>query len=124
MAVLRAVYSDLSRIADHVAEDVVLHAAERGLDETTTVCAGKQAVLDKELGLIRATGGTLVMDVESITANDYFGAVSGTLRARLGGEDLGIPFCGLWKFRAGLIVEHWENAYDVAEFAAFLARHS
>ena len=33
---------------------------------------------------------------------------------------MAMPFCGLWRFRNGQITEHWENAYDAAEFGRFL----
>jgi len=59
------------------------------------------------------------MDVQHITANDYFGAVLGVLRAHLDGDNLAMPFCGLWRFRDGLIVEHWENGYDVSAMTRF-----
>jgi ketosteroid isomerase-like protein len=81
---------------------------------------GRKAVLDKELDLIRLTGKTLHMDVQQIIANDYFGAVMGILRSRRNGSAMGMPFCGLWRFRHGRIVEHWENAYDAAELGQFL----
>ncbi|UQA58678.1 nuclear transport factor 2 family protein [Polyangium aurulentum] len=120
---LRAIYADLTRLGDHAADDIVLHTAERELciDIAGRRAVGKEAVVAKEIDLIRATGGTLVMDVEHITANDHFGAVFGVLRAQLGGETLAMPFCGLWRFRDGLITEHWENAYDVTVVQAFLA---
>jgi predicted SnoaL-like aldol condensation-catalyzing enzyme len=60
------------------------------------------------------------MDVEHIAANDQFGAVFGVLRAQRGGATLAMPFCGLWRFRDGLITEHWENAYDVVAIKTFL----
>jgi hypothetical protein len=106
--ILRAVYADLTRLGEFAADDVVLHPAEGGADHV-----GRQAVVGKERDLIGLTGGTLLMDVEHITANDYYGAVLGILRARLHGNDLAVPFCGLWRFSDGSIVEHWENAYDL-----------
>jgi len=121
--VLRDLYADLTRISDYVADDVVLHAAERDIPGAVPVYAGAQAVLNKEVGLVLRTAGTLVMDVDFVAANDHFGAASGYLRANLNGESIAMPFCGLWRFRDGRIVEHWENAYSAAEFAEFLARN-
>jgi ketosteroid isomerase-like protein len=104
---LRAVYADLSRIGDHVSEDVVLHAADGRR------YAGRSAVMARELDLVGRTTDTLVMDVEHIVANDHFGVVLGVLRAhRDGGKAVAMPFCGLWRFRDRVIVEHWENDYD------------
>ncbi|MNI90286.1 hypothetical protein D3C73_1477910 [compost metagenome] len=54
------------------------------------------------------------MDVQSIIANDHFGAVMGALRLLIRGKEHEMPFCGLWRFRNGRIIEHWENAYDAA----------
>jgi ketosteroid isomerase-like protein len=123
VAVLRAIYTDLTRIAEYVDDDVVLHAAEQDIPGAVPICRGTQAVLDKEIDLIRTTAGTLVMNVDFIAANDYFGAVSGYLRASLDGDSIAMPFCGLWRFRDGRIIEHWENAYSAAEFAEFLSQH-
>jgi hypothetical protein len=117
---LRAVYADLSTIGGYLDDEVVLHAAERSIPGCVPAYYGRQAVQDKECELIAATGGTLVMDVEHIHAGDHFGAVAGFLRARSGAYEIAMPFCGLWRFRDGRIVEHWENAYDVAAFGAFL----
>lgn len=121
--VLRDIYADLTRISDYVADDVVLHAAERGIPGAAPVYVGAQAVLNKEVDLVSRTAGTLVMDVDFVAANDHFGAASGYLRASLNGEAIAMPFCGLWRFRDGRIVEHWENAYSAIEFAGFLARN-
>jgi len=116
---LRAVYADLARIGEYTSDDVVLHAAERGPADIRHV--GRQAVAAKEEELIRLTGDTLVMEVEEITANDHFGAVLGVLRAHRDGDTIAVPFCGLWRFRDGLIVEHWENAYELTGLTRFLA---
>jgi ketosteroid isomerase-like protein len=119
-SVLKLIYADLGRIAEHCDEAVVLHTADRGASGGPAQVVGRKAVLDKELELIRLTGETLQMDVEHIVANDHFGAVTGVLRARRDGRAIGMPFCGLWRFRDGRIVEHWENAYDAAALGRFL----
>ena len=120
VATLRAIYADLRCIGEHVADDVVLHAAERELPGMKTRYVGRAEVVAKELDLIRLTDDTLVMDVQDMQANDHFGAVIGTLRARLHGREMAMPFCGLWRFQDGLAVEHWENAYDAGTFGRFL----
>ena len=117
---LRAVYADLRRIAEFSDDAVVLHPAERSHNPDAPSVRGKGAVLQQELQLLRMTEGTLRMDVEQIIANDHFGAVTGRLRAEKSGRTMAMPFCGLWRFRDGRIVEHWENAYDAGMFGAFL----
>jgi hypothetical protein len=72
-----------------------------------------------ERALIALTNDTLVMDVEHITATDYFGAVLGVLRAT-SPKPIAMPFCGLWRFDNGRITEHWENAYSAAAFVRLL----
>lgn len=120
---LRAIYADLTRLGEYAADDMVLHTAAREVSSDVTAgrIVGKEAAVAKERELIRLTGGTLVMDVEHIAANDHFGAVLGVLRAHHGGATLAMPFCGLWRFRDGLILEHWENAYDVSAIETFLS---
>lgn len=119
--VLRRLYADLSLIADYVDDDVVLHSAAREVEGRTPRYRGAQAVRDKEVEFLRSAGGTVRMDVAAIVADDYFGAVTGRIRAHIGDADIAMPFCGLWRFRHGKIVEHWENAYDAGAFSAFLA---
>jgi hypothetical protein len=93
---LRAVYADLTRLGEFASDDIVLHGAERSTTDDARY-VGKQAVVAKERELIRLTGNTLLMDVQHITANDYFGAVLGTLRAHLDGDNLAMPSaaCGV-----------------------------
>ncbi len=117
---LRAIYADLRCIDRYSDDNIVLHTADRGASGGPAQVVGKAAVLAKELDLIRLSENTLVMDVQDIIANDHFGAVLGTLRVRLNGEEVGMPFCGLWRFRNGQVVEHWENAYDAAALGRFL----
>jgi len=63
---LRAIYADLSCIAEYADDNVVLHTAERGVASQPSQVFGKEAVLAKELELIRLTGNTLVMEVQDI----------------------------------------------------------
>lgn len=121
---LRAVYADLRRIAEFSDDAVVLHPAERSHNPEVPSVRGKRAVLEQELSLLRVAEGTLLMDVEQIIANDHFGAVTGKLRAEKSGRSIAMPFCGLWRFRDGRIIEHWENAYDAGAFGAFLMANS
>lgn len=118
--ILRTIYADLTRIAEYADDDVLLHTADRDIPGRATRVVGKEAVLAKELELIRLTDNTLTMDVRDIIANDHFGAVLGILRARLNGKENATPFCGLWRFRNSRIIEHWENAYDAAALDHFL----
>ncbi|PTR34515.1 putative SnoaL-like aldol condensation-catalyzing enzyme [Luteibacter sp. OK325] len=119
IATLRSIYEDLRRIERHADEDMVLHTAQRQAGDPGRIY-GKAAVVEKMQALLRESGRTLTMRVDSIVANDYFGAVLGSIRARRGGSEIGMPFCGLWRFRDGCILEHWENSYDIAELDAFM----
>src|SRR5689334_2633316 len=96
---LRVIYADLTRLGEFAADDMVLHTAEREAvrDVAAKRIVGKEACVAKERDLIRLTGGTLLMDVEHMVANDHFGAVFGVLRAHRGGATLAVPFCGLWR---------------------------
>lgn len=116
--VLRTVYADLTRLKDYVDDGVLLHRANRTVEDPHP-CVGKDAVMAHEHALLDAAGGTLVMDVQHIVANDHFGAVLGVLRIRYPRE-ASTPFCGLWRFKDGRIVEHWENAYDAPALVAAL----
>ncbi|MTD58357.1 nuclear transport factor 2 family protein [Amycolatopsis pithecellobii] len=112
--ILRYVYADLERIAEAASDDIVLHPADHSDPRV-----GVKEVLAHEQGLIAATGGTLVMDVTQIATSDHFGAVLGILRAT-SPETVAMPFCGLWRFENGKLVEHWENAFDAAELGRAL----
>lgn len=107
---LRWLYADLTRLERVAAPTLLLH---RFNDAGRPPLRGAAAAQAHEEGLVAATRGTLVMDVESVVANAHFGSVMGTLRA--GGDGgghppLAVPFCGLWRFDAqGRLAEHWEN---------------
>ena len=111
-SLLRAVYQDLETIGDHCASDIVLHPAAR----TEAPVHGTVNVAAWERDFVAAFQGTLHMDVDNIIANDHFGAVTGTIRGTLKDTEVAMPFCGLWRFRNGRLVEHWENAYDPSAF--------
>ena len=111
-AILESLYNDLTTIAAYSTEDVILHPATRATDSSATDVVGRAAVQAWEQGLVAATNGTLCMEVEHIVANNSFGTVIGTLCARFGETAFAQPFCGLWRFRDGLIAEHWENVAD------------
>ncbi|WP_405657932.1 nuclear transport factor 2 family protein [Streptomyces sp. NBC_01166] len=117
--ILRVVYADLAKIADYADQDIMVHLADRTPLEPR-LCRGAAAVLAHEQALIRMTHGTLVMDVHQIAADDHFGAVLGVLRATRP-RPVAVPFCGLWRFIDGRVVEHWENAADPALLSGIFA---
>ncbi|MBC3957316.1 nuclear transport factor 2 family protein [Pseudomonas triticifolii] len=117
---LRAVYKDLARIAEFADNDIVLHKADRGARGGLSMIIGRRSVHNHELDLIEHTRQTLSMEVHEIVADDYFGAVIGCMRATCDRQKIAMPFCGLWRFRDGKIVEHWENFYDIRAFASFM----
>jgi hypothetical protein len=100
---LHAIYADLACLAKYADDNVVLHTVDRCVVGQPSQVFGKEAVLAKELELSRLTGNTLVMEVQDIRANDYFGTVLGIVRARLNGSDIAMPFCGLWRFNKGWV---------------------
>lgn len=119
--VLRALYSDLTRFGEFATDDVVMHTADREINPEGAKVRGREFVTAKERELIALTGDTLIMDVEEIIANDFFGAVTGVLRGHRGDQVLAVPFCGVWRFVEGRIAEHWENAYDLPAFFDFVS---
>jgi hypothetical protein len=68
-------YADLACIAKYANDHIVLHTADRCVVGQSSQVLGKEAVLAKELELIRLTGNTLVMEVQDVMDNDYFGTV-------------------------------------------------
>lgn len=121
---LKYLYQDVRHFDQIASEDIILHAVDRDLSTPPRPpVRGIVAVQAHVEALVAATGGTLVMDVSSITANDDFGVALGTLRAsREGAEVLAIPVCGVWKFKDGLAIEHWENAQDAAKMRDWIAK--
>lgn len=122
IALLRYLYEDVTRISEVSSPDIILHPADRDVSNPPRQpLVGLSAVQAHEDALLAATHGTLVMDVESITANEHFGAVMGKLRAKKEGRsEVAVPFCGLWRFKDGRAVEHWENAVDAAKLGEWL----
>lgn len=121
---LKYLYQDVRHFDQIASDDIILHAVDRDLSTPPRPpVRGIVAVQAHVEALVAATGGTLAMDVSSITANDHFGVALGTLRAsREGAEDLVIPVCGVWKFKDGLAIEHWENAHDAVKMKDWIAK--
>jgi len=120
-AILRELYATgFAALWRYVTEDVVLHAAERDIPGMRQTHAGAEAVQVHENRLVRRSAGTFRMDVHIAVANDYFGAVMGVLSEHVPGAGVAMPFCGLWRFRDGRIVEHWEQAYDALALPSLL----
>ena len=103
------VYGDFERLDRVATEGIVLHPAGRSSE--TDVVRGLEAVLAHERDLLKSTHGTLFMDVKQIMADEHFGVVMGVLRASEPAI-VAMPFCGLWRFDGGKLVEHWENPYS------------
>jgi hypothetical protein len=122
-ALLQHLYADVTRISQVSTNDIILHTADRDLSSPPRPpLRGKTAAQAHEDALVALTQGTLVMDVQTIVANEHFGTAMGILRARKEGRgDLAIPFCGVWRFEKGLAVEHWENAVDARALEAWLS---
>lgn len=116
---LRVLYQDLTRIDEFADPAIVLHKADRSAGGLS-MAIGKRAVRNHELELVERAHQTLQMDVQEIIANDHFGTVLGTLHATCEGRTIGMPFCGLWRFRDGKVIEHWEHAYDARVLSGFL----
>ncbi|KAH9892974.1 hypothetical protein F4778DRAFT_784431 [Xylariomycetidae sp. FL2044] len=123
-ALLRYLYADLRRLRLLASPDIVLHRWDR---PASGPLRGVDAAQAHEESLYAATGGTLVMEVTHVSANEHYGSVLGLLRSRRrrgqgggggGGGDGGaeetesvVPFCGVWRFAEdGKLVEHWEHA--------------
>ncbi|WP_426287785.1 nuclear transport factor 2 family protein [Luteibacter sp. E-22] len=120
-AALAVIYADLCHIERYADDDIVLHTAQRETGSGPALVRGKAAVTEKMRALRAQSGDTLDMHVECTVANDYFGSVLGKIRVRRDNQTFTMPFCGLWRFRDGRIVEHWENAYDIAALDAFMS---
>ena len=118
--ILRTLYEDLTRIDEFADPAIVLHKADRGASGGLSMAIGRSAVRNHEIDLVERAHQTLHMEVQDIVANDHFGAVLGTLHATCEGQTIGMPFCGLWRFRDGKIIDHWENAYDARVLGGFL----
>ncbi|KAI1130455.1 hypothetical protein F5Y10DRAFT_235697 [Nemania abortiva] len=111
---LRYLYADLTRLSQVASPDIILHP----FDDPSAPLHGIAAAQAHEEALIAASGGTLVMDVETIEADSQFGVVLGMMRGRtLDLEDIAVSFLGLWRFVDGKPVEHWEHTAEHNEEA-------
>lgn len=122
-SLLRYVYADLTRLSQIASPDIILHTADRSLySPAKEPIRGVEAAQTYEEQLVAATGGTIVMEVQSFSANEHFGTVLGTLQAAGStGRTVSMAFCGVWRFVDGKAVEHWENAFDPVKFRDWFA---
>ncbi|KAI0555615.1 hypothetical protein F4679DRAFT_176818 [Xylaria curta] len=106
---LRWFYKDITRLSQVSSPYVSLRVADRN----STVLRGINEAQARMEALKEATGGTLFMDIERVSANRKFGVVFGIMRARSPGlQDLAIRFCGVWRFVDGIVVEHSESLME------------
>ncbi|KAK4041735.1 hypothetical protein C8A01DRAFT_34226 [Parachaetomium inaequale] len=81
---LEYLYHDVTRLSQIAAPTLILHRADRNLTSPPRPpVVGIKAAQQYEEDFVAATGGTLVMDVESMTVDcdGVFGCVMGVLRA-------------------------------------------
>jgi len=112
---LRTLYSDLTQIRRYAADDIAYHLAGRDSPGSPATLRGVDAAEANERAFLHATAGSLTPLIEHVTANDYFGTVTGTFHAVVDDRPWTMPFCGVWRFRDGKITDHWQNAYDPAQ---------
>ncbi|MGW5869013.1 nuclear transport factor 2 family protein [Streptomyces sp. NPDC055239] len=113
---LRAVYTDLRTIGHYCAPTIALHPAHHTRCDTGTLL-GLDAVTAHEQALFNLTHGTVVMELDYVAANDYFGVAIGLMHAEEP-TPVQVPFCGVWQFDdQGRLVEHWEHDTDPTAFA-------
>ncbi|KAI1740090.1 hypothetical protein F4680DRAFT_419647 [Xylaria scruposa] len=106
---LRWFYKDITRLSQVSSPYMSLRVADRN----STVLRGIKEAQARMEALKEATGGTLFMDIERVSANRKFGVAFGIMRARSPGlQDLAIRFCGVWRFVDGIVVEHSESLME------------
>jgi hypothetical protein len=116
VAIIRRLYTDLRTIGDVAHKGIALHPGSSGLLDVGTLY-GVEAVTDHMKALYRLSHGTLRIDLDAVIANDCFTTAVGTLEITAP-DPKTVPFCGVWRFEDGLIVEHWEhdwNPHDLAD---------
>ncbi|KAF2969275.1 hypothetical protein GQX73_g4295 [Xylaria multiplex] len=102
---LRYLYADLTRLNQVASPDIVLHCYDKA-----TSLYGIAAAQAHEEALVAITGGTLQMDIKAVDVSEEHGVVHGFIRAhKPGQEDLNMQFRGVWHFKDGKIVEHFEE---------------
>ncbi|KAI1746474.1 hypothetical protein F4782DRAFT_74718 [Xylaria castorea] len=105
-------YQDIARLSRVASPYMCLRIA----DKHSTVLRGIGKAQGRMEALKEATGGTLFMDVERLSANRRFGVVFGVMRAQSPGQqDLAVRFCGVWRFVDGIVVEHSESLTEHPE---------
>lgn len=84
--------------------------------------AGKEGMLGHIQQMQTLTGGTFRAHHQGVfTADDEWGLVPVQLKAERNGKTLDMMAFGVWRFKDGLFIDHWENPWDMATFEAFWA---
>lgn len=105
---------DMNGLAELFCDDIVWHVP--GRSAIAGHYRGNDAVMEyvrrrQELG-----AGTFEIEVHGVLANDDWGLVISTGRARRGGEPHKWRAHGLYRFRAGKIAECWVLPEDQYQF--------
>lgn len=84
--------------------------------------AGKEGMLAHIQQMQTLTNGTFRAHHQGVfIADDEWGLVPVTLRAERNGKKLEMLAFGVWRFKDGLFIDHWENPWDLKTFEEFWA---
>lgn len=105
---------DMDGLAELFADDIVWHVP--GRSAIAGHYRGKDAVMEYVRRRQELAAGTFEIEVHDVLANDDWGLVIATGRARRGGEPHKWRAHGLYRFRAGKIAARWVLPEDQYQF--------
>ena len=115
---LEKIYANPELVFDHLHPDFTLHSPGQGLIAGTF--SGAEGMKAHFAKMQELSGGSLKqVRVDNVLADDTWAMVPSRLTGERNGKQLDTWGFGLWRFKDGLLIDHWESVGDQAHWDDF-----
>lgn len=116
---LRKIYArDRDALKSGMSPDFVCHTP--GRSQISGNYKGTDFLTVRIAKVAELTGGTFrARSLGPMLVNDEWGMVPVQVSAERDGKKMDMPAFGIWRFKDGQVLEHWEMNYDQAAFDEF-----
>lgn len=115
---LKKIYNDANLVFDYLHPDFTLHSPGQNLIAGTYY--GADGIREHFADMERLSGGSFNHDVhETFLADDNWAMVVHCMEGERNGKRMNMWGFGLFRFKDGLIIDHWESVADQNQWDNF-----
>lgn len=115
---LKKIYANPELVFEHLHPDFTLHSPGRSPIAGTFY--GAEGIRKHFADFERLSSGSYKHDVqEAYLADDNWGMVVSVMEGERNGVSLDMWGFGLWRFKDGLLIDHWETLSDPEQWDKF-----